>query len=318
MKLIKSQSLDRIEVTYNKYFHNSQLIEKCTSKITEKDIIDFLQKTVATYGHLSKKEFDRIYQIVKGVMVYSRDIGYGNVRLLDWDSIKRHMPSDNILSEKKQEYALSTQDINRLLKLVTQQKIYHEKQSACLCLCMNFYLGLRIGELAALSFTDFDLNRNIVRITKTESKSYNRTEDGEKLGTMQYQTATDLKTANAVREIPILPEVRYLYEKVRQNHLENKYDSPYLVYDGADTIRVRSLDRTLRRLCKLCEIDYFNSHCIRKTFATMLHHNNVPTRVISDLMGHSEISTTENSYILSYADNYEKVRRYMQEALCYN
>ncbi|MDE7223503.1 MAG: tyrosine-type recombinase/integrase [Acetatifactor sp.] len=73
--------------------------------------------------------------------------------------------------------------------------------------------------------------------------------------------------------------------------------------------------RTLRKLCKLCDVRYFNTHPIRKTFATMLHDSGVPTRVISDLLGHSDIATTENSYILSYADKYEQYLGYMRGAL---
>ena len=90
-----------------------------------------------------------------------------------------------------------------------------------------------------------------------------------------------------------IEEQSHIYRKILEHHRIQKYDSPYLAYDGKDTILVRSLDRTLRRLCLLCDVDYFNSHAIRKTFATMLHFNGVPTSVISDLMGHSEIGTTE-------------------------
>ena len=68
-------------------------------------------------------------------------------------------------------------------------------------------------------------------------------------------------------------------------------------------------------ISKLCDMRYFNTHLIRKTFATMLHDGGVPTRAISDLLGHSDIATTENSYILSYADKYEQYLRYMRSAL---
>ena len=64
-------------------------------------------------------------------------------------------------------------------------------------------------------------------------------------------------------------------------------------------------------------MDYFNSHKIRKTFASTLHDNGVPTRVISDLMGHSLLSTTENCYILSRSENYVNVYNYMQDGLKY-
>lgn len=316
-KCIKKQSADRIEVTYNRYYANNPIIEKCISKITEKDIIAFLTDAVLKNGQMSYKEFARLFQIINNTMVYMRDINKGGAKLIDWNAIKRNIPQGSLSQTAKQEYAVPDIHVTKLMKLVLD-KVYYEKQSACLCLCMNFYLGLRIGELAALSFRDFDFATNTLRVTKTESKFYNRDENGEKIGAMSYHVTNDLKTQNAVREIPILPEVKYLYEEIKKHHDNCKYDSPYLAYDGKDTILVRSLDRTLRRLCTLCDVDYFNSHEIRKTFASRLHHSGVPTRVISDLMGHSEIKTTENNYILPYANNHDTVYQYMKQSLTYN
>lgn len=64
-----------------------------------------------------------------------------------------------------------------------------------------------------------------------------------------------------------------------------------------------------------CDVKYFNTHMIRKTFATMLHESGMPTRYISDLMGHSDMVTTERNYILSYRDNYNTLLGYMQKGL---
>ncbi len=318
LRKIKYQSCDRIEVTYNRYYAGSTFVEKCISNITETDIIDFMTGCIIKSGNMTYKEYGRCMQIVNNVLVYAKDLKIGGACLYDWDKIKRYLPIDKLDDSMKKEFAVTPADVEKIIDLVVNHKIYYVKQSACLCLCMNFYLGLRIGELASLTFHDFDFERNVIKVYKTESKFYNRLEDGSKIGTMVYRVVDDCKTVYSVREIPIMPEVKMLYEKIKAHHEQNHYDSSFLAYDGHDTILVRSLDRTLRRLCLLCDVPYFNSHEIRKTFATMLHFNGVPTRVISDLMGHSEIATTENSYILSYANNYENIYEYMKGALKYH
>lgn len=144
-----------------------------------------------------------------------------------------------------------------------------------------------------------DLQGRVVRICKTETKAYRRDENGERCGAMVYAVAEDVKTVYSVREIPLLPEAVYILEKLREHHDRCGYKNQYLAYDGRDTVRVRSLDRTLRKLCRYCDVKYFNTHMIRKTFATMLHESGMPTRYISDLMGHSDMVTTERNYILS-------------------
>ena len=316
-KCIKSQSLDRIEVTYNRYYKDTAFSEKNISQISDTDIANFLLSAILQNGTMSYKELSRLLQVVRGTLVYMRDIGKGGANLHDWEKIKRSLPTEKLESGFKHEFAVNISDVEKILDCVINHRIYKVKQSASLLLCMNFYLGLRIGELASLTFSDFDFNRNIVKVYKTESKFYNRDENGERFGTMVYRVVDDLKTVYSVREVPLLPEVKRIYNLIMEHHYQCGYESPYLGYDGADTIIVRSLDRTLRRLCLLCDVPYFNSHAIRKTFATMLHFNGVPTRVISDLMGHSEIGTTENNYILSFKNNYDRMYDYMHNSLKY-
>lgn len=298
----KMQSVDRIEVTYNKYFSASDIIDMHISKISDADIIKILHQIIYAYPHLTLKEFAKIMQIMKSPLVYMRDIGKGGVSLHDWDMIKRNIPMDKLETKPEKDYAIPMKTVEHLIDCVIHKHIYPAKQCTSMLLVMNFFLGLRVGELASLTFDDFDLDRNVVKVYKTESKFYERTEDGSKLGVMVYKVVDSTKTVYSVREIPLMPEVKLILEKIKQRHEECGYDTPYLCYDGQDTIKVRSLDRTLRRLCDLCEVKYFNTHLIRKTFATMLHDGGVPTRAISDLLGHSEIATTENRYILSYAD----------------
>ena len=72
------------------------------------------------------------------------------------------------------------------------------------------------------------------------------------------------------------------------------------------------LKRIKEQSCDRIEVT-FNKYYATST----LHDNGVPTRVISDLMGHSLLSTTENCYILSRSENYVNVYNYMQDGLKY-
>lgn len=315
LNVIKAQSCDRIEVTYNRYY-SGNWIETCSiTSLDENTIIRFLTEIVIGYGNITSKEFRRIFQIVNNVMVYSKDLNLGGARLLDWEMIRRYIPDGKIVSDFHQDFAVSKTDVEKLLDMVVVKNVYPLKRSASLCLVLNFFLGLRVGELASLSWKDIDLQRNVVRIYKTASKFYNRDEEGSRAGPMVYRVVEDTKTIYSVREIPLLPEAVYILQLLREHHDNCKYDNQYLAYDGKGTVLVRSLDRTLRKLCQYCEINYFNTHMIRKTFATMLHASGMPTRYISDLLGHSEMITTEKNYILTYKDNYQTLLAFMQQGL---
>lgn len=315
LNVIKNQSCDRIECTYNKYYKGSFLESSFVSALDEPAIVRFLTAIVIGQGGITVKEFGRIYQIVNNVLVYAKDLGLGGAKLLDWEMIKRYVPEGKFVPDAHQDFAVPKADIERLLRLVLEENIYPEKRSACLCLMLNFFLGLRVGELAALTWQDFDMQRNLVRIYKTETKAYNRNEEGKRDGAMVYRIVEDTKTIYSVREIPLLPEAVYILLQLRRHHEQKHYENEFLAYDGTATRLIRSLDRTLRRLCRLCEVTYFNTHCIRKTFATVLHESGMPTRYISDLLGHSEMCTTERNYILTYKNNYNVLRGYMHKGL---
>lgn len=314
LNVIKNQSCDRIECTFNKYYKGSWFINLCVSVVDESAVIRFLTGIVVGCG-VTQRDFGRIFQIVNNVMVYAKDLCMGGARLLDWDMIKRYVPEGKFIPDLKQDFAIPKADVEKLLHLVIDEDIYPAKRSACLCLLLNFFLGLRVGELAALTWQDIDFQRRVARVYKTETKAYNRNEDGIREGAMVYRVVDDVKTIYSVREVPLLPEAIYILKELRAHHDAKHYESQFLAYDGSDTILVRSLDRTLRKLCKYAEVNYFSTHMIRKTFSTMLHTSGMPTRYISDLLGHSEMVTTERNYILTYQDNFNTLLGYMHQGL---
>lgn len=318
MNTIKPQSLDRIEVTYNKYLKGSEFENMPIHTVDEKAIYTFLNNVIITYGNINKKEYDRIYQIVNNVMYYAFDIDIGYCHSVNWDIVKRHIAVDNIIPSRKKEYAISDTDKNKLFRAVLIDNIYPRKRCASLCVCLNFYLGLRIGELAALSWKDVDLAGKYVYIHTTETKSFSRDDDGCRMDHINYNVQDTTKTVYSVRKIPLIPESIYIIKLIKAYQQQRGYDSDFLAYDGSNTILSKSLERTIYKLCELCDISRFSSHKIRKTFASELHKNGVPSKVISDLMGHSDIRTTEKYYILNYEDSFGYLRQLMQKSLKVN
>lgn len=315
LKTIKPQSCDRIECCYNRYYAGSWFAAANVSSMDEIMVSRFLTELIVGRGGIGIKEYRRIYQVANNVLVYAKDLKLGGMRLLDWDIIKRYIPEGKYVPNIICKFAVPRSDVCKMMDLVIHQKIYPLKQSACLCLMLNFFLGLRVGELASLTWRDVDFDAGLLRVYKTEVKFYPRDENGKKNGTMAYHVMEDTKTFYSVRPLPLVPEAVFILKQLKEHHVLRSYDSPYLAYDGSQTVLSRSLDRTLRRLCDLCEVNRFNTHDIRKTFATMLHDSGMPTRYLSDLLGHSDMITTERYYILRYKDNYDTLREYMRKGL---
>ena len=126
------------------------------------------------------------------------------------------------------------------------------------------------------------------------------------------------KTPAGVREIPLTPRASELLQLLLEHHKVKGWyqEDQYLCYNGKKmTSLSKALARDLGILCKRLKLSHINTHLIRKTFATELHDKNVPTKTISYLLGHKDISTTEKIYILNQKFNPKKLRKQMSKAV---
>lgn len=189
------------------------------------------------------------------------------------------------------------------------------KQSACLLLPANFYMGLRVGELAVLTWHDIDFEEKRLYVSKTETKSYCRDDEGNR--TCMKLEVSDPKTANGVRAVLLCDKVVAMLRLIRQHHTKMGYDTESLLYDGTDIEGARSLSNTIRRLCEKAEVMPFSTHMIRKTVTTKMHFAGVPSRMIADMLGHADISATEKCYILTDAEYVETMSHSLNDVFNY-
>lgn len=145
LNVIRAQSCDRIEVTYNRYYAGTQLSLSNVSSLDEAAFIRFLTSIIVGHGNITSKEFSRIFQFSNNVMAYARYLNLGGARLLDWEIIRRYVPEGKTVPDCRQGFAVPRRDVERLLSMVVIHNVYPIKRSACLCLVMNFFLGLRVG-----------------------------------------------------------------------------------------------------------------------------------------------------------------------------
>lgn len=192
---------------------------------------------------------------------------------------------------------------------------YYKKQSACLLLLANFYMGLRVGELAALTWSDIDFDKKRLCVSKTEVKSYCRDDEGNR--TYLRLEVSDPKTVKSVRTVPLCDKAVAMLRLINQHHKKMGYDVEKVLYDGTDIAGIRNLERTLGRLCELAEVPVFNTHMIRKTVATKMHFSGMPSRVIADMLGHADISTTERCYILTDIEYAESMSHALNDVFSY-
>lgn len=150
-------------------------------------------------------------------------------------------------------------------------------------LCL--YSGLRIGELLGLTWNDVDLDRGVIKITKTVYR------EKDESGTWQLCVDTP-KTKASDRVIP-LPE--YITEMLRQDYETAR--TPYVVENQkSERMSIRSYQYIFEKLTERAGVRKLNFHALRHTFATRAIECGMDIKTVADIMGHQNASITLNRY----------------------
>jgi integrase len=158
---------------------------------------------------------------------------------------------------------------------------------------------MRCGELLALKWENVDLNEGVIRVQQSLTRI--RVEDSSLKTELRFQP---LKTVKSRRSIPIPQSVIAALKshKSRQNQEKLKAGAAYndlgLVFctELGQPIDPRNLTRTFNRLLERAGIPKATLHSMRHSYATRLLEMNEHPKVVQELMGHSQISMTLDTY----------------------
>lgn len=162
--------------------------------------------------------------------------------------------------------------------------------------------GMRLGEILALKWEDVDLENKRITIRNSIRRIKNRDKQAE-IKTKTVLVLKEPKTENSGRIIP-LPDVAYqelvsfklLQEEEKRQAGSSYIDSGFVFTTKVGTpIEPRNFLRTFQRITKKAALD-INFHALRHTYATRLLEANTNPKIVQELLGHSDISTTLNIY----------------------
>ena len=231
-------------------------------------------------GGLSPKTVTDILVIIKETVNYARNIGIQPNCYLDGLTIKKPQPEMRVLTIEEHRQLVDVLLYNTDLP----------KFGVLLCL----YTGIRVGEVCALKWENFDIDQGVLFIKET----LQRIQDPEfKGGRKTKIIITEPKSRNSIRAIP-LPE--FLIEK----SLEFKATPNSYILTGRHDryMEPRLLQYHFKRYAFKCGLDDVNYHALRHTFATRCIEIGFDAKTLSEILGHTSVNLTLNRYVHSSLD----------------
>lgn len=152
--------------------------------------------------------------------------------------------------------------------------------------------GIREGELFPLVWDDIDFINGRVRISKTLIYVKDRKNTSGKAYELKVQDST--KTKAGIRSIPLQKSCLNMLKEVKlKNGLKSQLVFPS---KNGTFIDPRNFQRCFQNICKKAELEGFNCHTLRHTFATRCFENGIDVQVVSKWLGHKKVSHTQDIY----------------------
>ena len=180
--------------------------------------------------------------------------------------INIHMPA----MQRKELEILNSSDQARL-----ETALLADLDETSLGIYLTLQTGLRIGEVCALRWCDIDLARAIIHIRSTIARV--RAANNEVCRKTKLIRDTP-KTKASTRDIPIAENV---------------------ISPTAEFVSPRTFEYRFHKFLTENNIPDVNYHVLRHTFATRCVEAGVDIKSLSELLGHSNVAITLNTYVHS-------------------
>lgn len=179
----------------------------------------------------------------------------------------------------------SSKEINQALK-------YAKGTSTYLIALLGFSVGLRRGELLALTWSDIDFKNKIIHVNKSAYK---------KNGIQQVKQP---KTSAGIRTISVgdnvINDLKQAYteyiNRMNAQGLLFSHNNLVVCKDDGTPYHEDSITQKWNRFTKKHNLKHIRFHDTRHSNATLLIANNVDPKTVQQRLGHSDIRTTLNIY----------------------
>lgn len=287
---LKPKSYDRLEQTINLYVSPSigQIqLQAVSSKDIQKMIND-LRDSGKSHSTI-KKAYDAVNACFK--------LGVIQKTVASNPAIGVSIPSKKLLPPKKIQFY--SKEEAALLVSYAMSKWGNGKRryplGAFVPLLLN--TGLRMSELLGLRWkADIDLENRTLKVHQNVAFVKDRDEDASTKYKVIVQDS--VKTdAGQDRTIPLNDDAYAALLDIQQITGDQTY---VMTTSNGTLVKPRQLDQMFRRIAVatgLPKDKIYGVHSLRHTFATLLLSNGVEIKTVSELLGHSDVTVTYNTYI---------------------
>ena len=176
-----------------------------------------------------------------------------------------------------------------------------ETDASYLAVKLNFLLGLRVGELVELKWSDWLEENSQLHIIHEEVRDQTRN---------CFGIAEHTKT-NQDRFVLLVPKAAEILKRIERQ-------GEYIFMRNGKRTTANRIAVILRQFTRYEGIPVKSSHKMRKTYASNLNANGVPLDFIREMLGYSNLNTTLGYIYNPLTENqtYDLMKKALQQNIC--
>ncbi|MBQ9305671.1 site-specific integrase [Butyrivibrio sp.] len=292
---VKPSTYDRLECTLNNQIMNSSLGRRQLSSVKPDDIQAYLMELAKLLSISSvKKVYNLLGEFFK-YMVATQRLTYNPMLLVELPH------SSMFVKQPKEMEVLTIDEISKVIAVAEQKNpdgsLLYKYGEAVVLLLLT---GMRSGEIRAIRLQDIDFKRKLLYVNMNICHHKDRVNGGV------VDSLSTPKTKKSQRSIPL--NGRALIAIKRLQSLTYSPSNDLLIATASGGILSNQyFELTYSRILKRAGIDHMGLHSTRHSFATIILKEAVDKgqiKEVSELLGHSQVSTTYEYYIKT--DNEDK------------
>ncbi len=269
-------TIKRHKQHYRRYFLNSALDGMPIRGIDGLKLEEECNRIVKDYN-LSRKEWCNVKTIINGMFELAARKGYISKNpVLD---IKIRVRFRQVVKKTGATQTYNSDEL-KALNAYLDNMYAQTGDISFMAVRLNFYLGLRVGELVALKWEDCTDTTHL-HIVREEIRDQD---------TGEYSIAEHTKT-HQDRFVTLVPKAIRLLQEFPRN-------GEFVFMRDGERLTARQVAYVLEKYAERNGLATKSTHKMRKTYASNLNAAGVPLDYIREQLGHNNLSTT-----LSYIYN---------------
>lgn len=287
------ETIKRFKLFFKSYYKDTDFAKMPINKITASDCEDFFNKIISK--GIKEQAFNGAIGVANATFDYAkRRLGIIKVSPLENAHINRKLLVRG-LNETDEERVYFEDEKLALFEVIKKHLLEdgYSRKSDLYAILLGFKLGLRIGEMTALKFSDISYRFNEISIKRMEKS--------------KTHTVVEHTKTYEMRKLPLSEYELNIFERIKELNKSYDADEDYIFINEDGRRWQRGIDNTLRVLCREANIPEKSFHDIRRTVASEMYENGRTLEEIRDYLGHRDIMTTQGYiYRLKRQSEYAK------------